>query len=341
MNALEQLDAVDVHVGNNGLLRERINPMEYFNEQQFKNRYRLSKASVNLLNDLLQPYIHDPNQPWALTRLEKLLIGLRCYASGSIQSVIGDFANIDNSTASRAITVVTEAICNLRPQWIRRFDDIATTMNGFYQISAFPQVIGCVDGSHIKMYRPAEQNADDYINRKGFYSINAQFVCDHRLRIIDLVARWPGSVHDSRIFYNSMIRNELETNEANGLLLGDNGYPCNSYILTPVLRPNTVRQQRYNMSHKSTRSTIERCFGILKRRFLALHYGLRLSPLKCCNTIVACSILHNFVLQHDGNDDNANLPNIILDNVQNDLVPQEAQAVGAAFRNTFINNHFN
>ncbi|XP_050518106.1 putative nuclease HARBI1 [Diabrotica virgifera virgifera] len=42
----------------------------------------------------------------------------------------------------------------------------------------FPNVIGAIDGCHIKIDRP-DNDPDSYINRKGFYSVQMQAVCDH------------------------------------------------------------------------------------------------------------------------------------------------------------------
>ena len=40
-------------------------------------------------------------------------------------------------------------------------------------------MIGCVDGIHIRLQRP-RQNGVDYVNRKGYHSINVQAISDHR-----------------------------------------------------------------------------------------------------------------------------------------------------------------
>ncbi|KAH6944048.1 hypothetical protein HPB50_001421 [Hyalomma asiaticum] len=52
-----------------------------------------------------------------------------------------------------------------------------------------------------------------------------------QLQFFDLVASWPGSAHDSRIFDNSWARVQYE--RGTGILLGDKGYPCRSYLMTP------------------------------------------------------------------------------------------------------------
>jgi len=41
--------------------------------------------------------------------------------------------------------------------------------------------------------------------------MNVQCVCRANLTITNVVARWPGSVHDSTIFNNSRLHTEFET----------------------------------------------------------------------------------------------------------------------------------
>jgi hypothetical protein len=39
----------------------------------------------------------------------------------------------------------------------------------------FPNVLGCIDGSQIKIRKPRTNEAD-YVNRKGYHSINVQVI---------------------------------------------------------------------------------------------------------------------------------------------------------------------
>ncbi|KAK9702236.1 DDE superfamily endonuclease [Popillia japonica] len=67
----------------------------------------------------------------------------------------------------------------------------------------------------------------------------------------------------------------METGNVPGLLLGDNGYACKNYLLTPVLQPENDQETRYNRAHIRTRNIVERLFGIWKKRFPCLHRGLQ------------------------------------------------------------------
>ena len=106
-------------------------------------------------------------------------------------------------------------------------------------------------------------------------------------RFTDLVARWPGATHDAHIFRNSSLKTRLERHHGlqDGILLGDSGYACKPYLLTPYLRPSTREQENYNGAHKRTRTQIERAFGWLKRRFSVLHGEIRMHPERVCTII--------------------------------------------------------
>ncbi|XP_015594194.1 putative nuclease HARBI1, partial [Cephus cinctus] len=138
-------------------------------------------------------------------------------------------------------------------------------------------------------------DAEVFRNRKGYFSINVQAVCNANLELSDIVARWPGSVHDCNIFNNSRIRPLFEANTfGDGLLVGDSGYQLRSYVMTPLGNPRTCSEQLYNESLIRTRNTIERTFGVWKRRFQVLALGSRFQKTDTLLAmIVATAVLHN------------------------------------------------
>ena len=66
----------------------------------------------------------------------------------------------------------------------------------------------------------------------------------------DVLARFPGSVHDSRIWKISGIGMHVENTFSIGEhILGDSSYMLRPYLLTPYRQP--THQSNYNYAHQS------------------------------------------------------------------------------------------
>lgn len=46
-----------------------------------------------------------------------------------------------------------------------------------------------------------------------------------------------------------------------GFLVGDTGYPCLPFLLTPIASPSTDAELTYNIIHGKMRRIVERTFG--------------------------------------------------------------------------------
>ena len=84
--------------------------------------------------------------------------------------------------------------------------EVAEATGHFLQKFGFPQVIGCIDGTHIPIKQPSE-NSHDYFPYKMCYTITCQAICDAYGKFINVEVKWPGSVHDARVFANCDIQN--------------------------------------------------------------------------------------------------------------------------------------
>lgn len=89
-----------------------------------------------------------------MSPVNQLLLTLRFYSCASHLSSVADFAGVLTSTVSRIISKVSAAILRLYGRFVKMpegQDEIRNTQNGFYQIASFPKVMGCVDGTHVRI----------------------------------------------------------------------------------------------------------------------------------------------------------------------------------------------
>ncbi|RZC32673.1 DDE Tnp 4 and/or Plant tran domain containing protein, partial [Asbolus verrucosus] len=192
-------------------------------------------------------------------------------ATGAFQQLVVDHIKIHNSTVCRIIRKVTSKVARLERQHIqmpKTEAEMTEIKAGFYNLHGFPRVVGTLDCTHVKIQSPGGPNAELYRNRKGYFLLNVQAICDSKLKIRHIIARWPGSLHDSN----------------------DSPLPSNSKWGHTTI---DASEEAYNQAHILTRNSIERCFGVLKRRFPCLQIGLRVNLGLITQIIVACAALHN------------------------------------------------
>lgn len=224
-----------------------------YNDSELVKRYRLDREGIMVVTDFVRDTITPPTaRNKAITAEMKVLTTLRYLATGKMQQCNGDDMGMTQQSASKVIAETLNAL--MAPAFISRFirfprlqHDIQQNQEDFRQIANFPGVIGAIDGTHIRIIAPREYEAE-YINRKNYHSINVQVVFSAKYRILDVVAQWPGSVHDSRIWNECGLKEGFETGIIPGgcHLIGDSGYPCQPWLLTPYLQPRTEAQAAYN-----------------------------------------------------------------------------------------------
>ena len=215
----------NVHVRRVRHLRDRFNPLEEYDDEDFRLRFRLRKDSVSDLANILDKDLkHQTRRGLALTPMQQVLIALRFYATGTFQRVIGDLFGVSVFAACKVIHKVSRTIAKLKRRFLSIPENLADVKRKFYDIDHFPGVIGAIDCTHVRIICPNNENVMAFVNRKQFYSINVQAVCDSDAFITNIVARWRGSTHDSRIFENSNIADKLRDGALDGILLGDSGY---------------------------------------------------------------------------------------------------------------------
>lgn len=192
------------------VFRPRIN-FDSFCVMEFKERFRLRPNEAEFVVTRLAPRLIDSNKNMALTPRQQLLVALHWLGNGSQYHGIGDMHGVSKSTVCRSLKRVVNAIVDLLFQEIVRFpDETSDLAYKFMRKGGFPCVAGCADGTLINIIAPSHNEAA-YVDREGNHSINVLMVCGPDLSFYFVSARWPGSVHDSRVMQNSTIYRKFES----------------------------------------------------------------------------------------------------------------------------------
>lgn len=293
----------------------------------FKRFFRVTRSTFDIIHNKLAVY-QELLPGWSGGRtpipIDKQLLMTLWYLSGKeTLNRVADRFNVTESSVVRCRDRVFKVFCDhLKSkfiQWPEGYEQ-NKTIDGFYQKSSFPSVIGAIDGTHIKIKAPVN-HPETYVNRKGFHSVLLQAVCREDMRFTHIVAGWPGSCHDARVLRNCDLWNDGEAMCRNAHIIGDAAYPLRTWLITPY-RDNghlTGQQKHFNTCLSTTRVTVERAFGMLKGRFGRLQTVDTKKVKTTIDLIVVCCVLHNICIL---NEDEV-LETFIEDGVQ---VPQQVQA---------------
>ncbi|MCO5606166.1 hypothetical protein L7F22_060353 [Adiantum nelumboides] len=176
----------------------------------------------------------------------------------------------------------------------------------------FPNCMGVIDCTHIKMERPANELATNWYDRKGNYSMTLQAVVDADMHFLDIFAEFPSLANEKRVLQNSSLFRLTQANQwlhgppfqqhryyIREYIIGDGGYYHLPWLLTPFQEPCSRSQSRYNYRLPSSCKVVERAFNWLKnaRRILD---GVTKNPnvVKVPKIIVVCCMLHNLASDH-------------------------------------------
>ncbi|KAG8232877.1 hypothetical protein J437_LFUL004746 [Ladona fulva] len=210
------------------------------------------------------------------------------FEQGSYQKSAGSDSNhgLSQSSVCSSIKEVTAALnadVVLR-KWIH-FPLMPRERNRLiqknYQSSRIPRVIGYVDGTHVAIKAPKDEE-NLFLDRKSYHSINVMIVSGNKFSKVKevLMGVWAGSEQC--------------------WLLGDSGYHHQPWLQTPILNaPDGSPEANYTALHVQARSAVERCIRLLKVCFRCLlrHRVLEYSPLKARRIVNASAVLHNMCLK--------------------------------------------
>lgn len=144
--------------------------------------FRINKDGFLYLMPKLSDFLKPSTRCSAIPPILKLCCALRFFADGSYQRSSGNDFNIGVSQPTvclilkEIIEFFERKICK---KWINaRMTEEEKNKNKmlFFSKTRFPGVIGCIDGTHVRIVAPRKELQHLYLNRKGYYSLNVMIV---------------------------------------------------------------------------------------------------------------------------------------------------------------------
>lgn len=206
----------------------------------------------------------------------------------------------------------------------------------------FDNCIGALDGVHISAFVPSGEN-HVFRDRKKNISQNVLGAVNFDMTFSYVLTGWEGSAHDGRVLEDAKTKGF--PNIPGKYFLGDAGYALSRACLTPYRGvryhlkefqagnaggPRNAKEL-FNLKHSSLRNVVERCFGVIKRRFPILNVMPSFYFPFQCELVSCCMLIHNFIRRNqvylddfDNNDDVVNEVEV------HDNVVEEEGALGHA-----------
>jgi hypothetical protein len=150
----------------------------------------------------------------------------------------------------------------------------------FLYCTNFPNVIGAIDGKHIRIKQLRNSGSTLFNYKKIFFSgVKAWVDADYKFIFVDIGSY--GSSSDATIFRNSNMGKKLENkelniptasplpNDVNGtpmpfVVVGDEAFGLFKHVLRPFPKRNlSIQKKVFNYRHTRARRMVECAFGIL------------------------------------------------------------------------------
>ncbi|KAJ8930015.1 hypothetical protein NQ314_017244 [Rhamnusium bicolor] len=216
------------------MLEERVTPkndhyLEHIDDGEFIQHFRVSRQVANKIGDSFKNSDYFKYQSGSndkISAIGQVLILL--WFAGHQKSAFRDVEDRFNLLISSMYRIVRRLIyflSNMAPEiakWPNAKERQDIERN--FREKQFPDVIGAIDESHVKVDNP-QNDPDSYLNRKHFFSIQLQVVCNKK-KIKEIFVGYPGSVHNSRVFRISPLSDTLAEKCRDYYILGDSGSCC-------------------------------------------------------------------------------------------------------------------
>ncbi|XP_042485205.1 uncharacterized protein LOC122065457 [Macadamia integrifolia] len=285
--------------------------------RRVRRLFRMSRDHFMRLVDALKErkLVKDTNN---ITVEEQLAMSIMIMAHNVRNSIIQERFQHSGETVSRVFHNILRALNTYARELIQppSFNEIPAKIRGDRRYHPyFDNCIGAIDGTHVNASIPVANQIPYGSGRKKETIQNVLVVCDFDMCFTFIWVGWEGTTHDSRILWEALHRQSLKfphPPEGKYYLI-DLGFSNVPGYLAPFKNVHYHKQdynhrrpqrakERFNHTHSSLRSTIEKCFCILKKRFPVLKTMPSYQFRAQVEMVIACVAIHNFIRKQQAND---------------------------------------
>ena len=146
------------------MFRDRNDPLELYNDLELVQRFRFSRSAILRITEFIFDRLNSTDRSHAAHPHVQVCVALQFFASGTFQIICGDGVHV--SQPSACIRAVALGLQSIYSKFICMpgSTDKATIKSQFYELAHLPGVLGLVDGTHVRIQKPSENEAD-YVNR--------------------------------------------------------------------------------------------------------------------------------------------------------------------------------
>ncbi|KAK1431382.1 hypothetical protein QVD17_07839 [Tagetes erecta] len=329
----------------------------YPDPNTFRRRFRMSKRLfLRIVNDLESDDSYfkqkrDARGLLGFTGIQKCTSALRVLAYGNTTDINDEYLKMSEKTTRDTLEHFTKGIIKIYGQrYLRKptWNDLQRIYEVHQEVQGLPGMIGSIDCMHWEWFNcPTAWRGQHTRGDQGVPTLMLQAVASYDLWIWHAHFGTAGSNNDLNVLEESSIIEDVVSGGApiacfyangnyhpHGYYLGDGIYPEYPIFAVTYRDPIDEKRAYFKKVQESSRKDIERCFGVLQQRWHIIQHPCRLwTKDKIRDVMYACIILHNMILEDDGN---AICQNYIPDQVEEEITQatfEERVANDAYLRN--------
>ena len=277
----------------------------------------MSPERFDALLEMVEPLVRRKRTNFRepISPAERLSLTLRFLATGESQQSLSFSFRMGKTTVSNIVSETCDAIYSvLSPQYLSppSKDGWLIIAQEFEEVWNLPNVIGALDGKHIRITCPLKTGTQ-YHNYKVFFSMQFLAMCDARYNFILFDIGDYGSNNDTGVLKKSLFGKKFASGTMNipdprsvqgcrfdplpYYVVGDEIFPLKTWIMRPYPGQLSEEQKVFNYRLSRARRVIENAFGILCTRFRIFYVPINACVANIEKYAKAAIALHNYLRQ--------------------------------------------